>query len=104
HAKLQRALVLGTRVDKTFSPTCRCIHDVAHIAFRLVRPAEVGVRVLNSSGAAVATLRRARPLRGGLLRLVWGGKTGRHVSARDGTYFPEVVFPAMHRVLRLPSP
>jgi biotin carboxylase len=103
-AKLQRALLLGTKVDKTFSPVCRCATDVAHVTFRLVHPERVTVQIVNSVGHPVATFLRNRAVRAGLKHFVWNGFARAGRTLPDGLYLPQVVFPALHRTLRLPSP
>ncbi|HEV2593110.1 MAG TPA: hypothetical protein VGU02_14595, partial [Gaiellaceae bacterium] len=102
-AKLATALVAGTRIDKTFSPTCACSHDVAHVAFRLLRPARIAVSMVDSSTRqAVAIFSSGRAVKG-WLHLRWSGRelSGRHYP--DGTYVPQLSFPGLHRTLRLPS-
>jgi biotin carboxylase len=103
-AKLQHALIEGTRVDKTFSPICRCPTRVAHIAFRLMRRARVSIGLVNRSDVLVATLVHDRVLRAGVLHLTWNGR-GRHDRVLPtASYFPDVSFLALGRTLRLPSP
>jgi biotin carboxylase len=103
-AKLRQALVTATRVSATFSPTCGCRRDVAHVTFRLLRRARTVVDVVNRSGAPVAALSSARTRGPGTLRLAWSGHGTNGRREPDGRYFAEVVFPQLHRSLRLPSP
>lgn len=104
HAKLERALVASTRVDKTFSPVCGCRQRIAHIGFRLLRRTRTIVSVVNAAGRAVTTLVSARQLGPGPVRLVWDGRGNTGANLPDGRYFPDVDFPKLHRDLRLPSP
>jgi biotin carboxylase len=102
-AKLTTALVAGTRIDKTFSPVCDCSHDVAHIAFRLLRPARVIVSMVDASTKqAVAIFHSSRAVKG-WLHLRWTGRGRSERPYADGAYSPQVSFPALHRTLRLPS-
>ena len=103
-AKLQRALLLGTRVDKTFSPVCHCATDVAHVTFRLVHPERLTVQITNAVGHPVATFVRDRAVRAGWEHFVWNGLGRAGRALPDGLYLPQVAFPALHRTLRLPSP
>jgi hypothetical protein len=103
-AKLQRALIEGTRVDKTFSPICRCPQRVAHIAFRLMRSARVTIGLVDTSDALVATLVHDRVLRAGLVQLSWNGRGRHHQLLPTASYFPDVSFLGLGRTLRLPSP
>ena len=103
-AKLQRALLLGTRVDKTFSPVCHCATDVAHVSFRLVHSERLTVQIVNSVGRPVATFLRGRAVRAGWKHFVWNGLARAGGTLPNGLYLPQVEFPALHRTLRLPSP
>ncbi|HEX7626482.1 MAG TPA: hypothetical protein VF379_05445 [Gaiellaceae bacterium] len=103
-AKLQRALLLGTRVDKTFSPICHCSTNVAHVAFRLVQAGRITVQMVNSGGRPVATFLRDHAVRPGWKHFVWSGLTHAGHVLPDGSYVPQVSFPLLHRTLRLPSP
>lgn len=102
-AKLEKALVAGTRVDKTFSPVCGCPQKVAHIAFRLERGARVAVAVVSRSARLVATLIPLRYLSAGRVDATWSGRGRRGRLVLDGVYFPEVRFAAPRRTLVLPS-
>jgi hypothetical protein len=103
-AKLQSTLVAGTRVDKTFSPLCDCRQDVAHVAFRLVRHTTVDVGIVNASGHLVRMLGRLRDPANRLVHVAWNGRESNGDVARSGVFYPEVILPALHRTLRLPSP
>ena len=102
--KIQPAPVDGTRVDEAFSPICRCSTAVAHVTFRLVQAGRVTVQMVNSGGRPVTTFLRDHALRSGWQHFVWNGLTrARHVLP-NGSYFPQVTFPLLHRTLRLPDP
>jgi hypothetical protein len=103
-AKLQRPLVSGTRVDKLFAPVCACRQDVAHLQFRLTQRARVTIGMSTQSGRTVTTFVRDRMLGPGLVRLAWSGRRRGGQPLADGTYFPQVDFVSIHRLLRLPSP
>jgi biotin carboxylase len=103
-AKLQHALIEGTRVDKTFSPICACRTRVAHIAFRLMRRGRVSIGLVTKSNTLVATLVHDRVLRAGLIHLTWNGRGRNDRVLPSAAYFPDVSFVALGRTLRLPSP
>jgi biotin carboxylase len=103
-AKLQHALVAGTRIDKTFSPICRCPQRVAHITFRLVRRARISVALINSAGNVVATLVHAHTFAAGPIHLEWNGRGPNERVVSPSRYIPEVSFLNQRRTLRLPSP
>ena len=100
----QRALLLGTRVDKTFSPVCDCATDVAHLTFRLVSAGRITVQMVNSVGRPVTTFLRDRSVRAGWKHFVWHGLNHAGRVLPNGLYLAEVAFPSLHRTLRLPSP
>ena len=102
-AKLQRALVAGTRITKQFSPTCDCNQHVAHIAFRVLRRARVTVEMVNAAGRPVEALLRDKLLSPGWQHLTWNGRTALGSVVRDGGYRPSLDFVALHRTLDLPS-
>jgi biotin carboxylase len=100
-AKPVRALITGTRVSGRLSPFCNCPHDVARIAFRLVRPGNVTLDVVNSAGRPVATLVDDRLLQGGVQRFAWRGRNAFGEVLPNGDYRPEVIFDALKRRLVL---
>ena len=100
-AKPVRALITGTRVSGRLSPFCNCPHDVARIAFRLVRPGNVTLDVVNSAGRPVARLVDDRLLPGGVQRFAWRGRNAFGEVLPNGDYRPEVIFDALKRRLVL---
>lgn len=104
HAKLQRALVTGTRVSEEFSPVCHCAQDVARISFRLLRQGPLTVRIVNRLGRVVVTLRRDADLHHGRDLIVWRGTNASGRVVANGSYRPELDFLRLHRTLVLPSP
>jgi biotin carboxylase len=102
-AKLQQSLIAGTRVDKQFSPSCRCPQDVARIAFRLLRRRRVTFQIVNAAGRPVTTLVHDRVLSGGVKRFDWRGRNARGRVLPNGDYRPEVIFDQLHRTVVLPQ-
>lgn len=102
-AKLTGALIAGTRVDKTFSPVCRCSRDVAHVTFRLLHSAAIAVSMVDTATHAAFPIFDARR-HTGWLHLVWTGRTAGKQPLPDGVYVPRVSFQTLHRTLLLPSP
>jgi hypothetical protein len=103
-AKLQRALVTGTRITKQFSPTCHCGQDAAHLVFRILRRARVTVEMINATGKPVEALARDKLLAPGWEYFTWNGRTALGTVAGDGRYRPAIDFISLHRTLDLPSP
>ncbi|HST13804.1 MAG TPA: ATP-grasp domain-containing protein [Gaiellaceae bacterium] len=103
-AKLQQALVTGTRIDKTFSPICRCPQRVAHITFRLMHRARVSVGLVDKAGTVIATLVHSRAFAAGPIHLEWNGRGAQGHVVPPSRYVPQVSFLGQRRTLRLPSP
>jgi biotin carboxylase len=101
--KLNRALIASARADAQIWPTCGCPHDLAHIAFRLLRPARITLELVNRAGRPVATVVRDRTLSDGLKRFVWHGRNELGRVLPTGAYRPEVVFDALHRSQLFPT-
>ena len=103
-AKLRQGPIAGARVDKHFSPSCRCPQDVAHIAFRLLRRRRITFQIVDAAGRPVTTFVHDRLLSAGLKRFVWRGRSALGRVLANGVYRPEVIFAALHRTLVLPNP
>ena len=101
HGGTPRPLIQGVAVTRILSPTCGCPSDVAHIAFRLLHPSDVGVAMVSSTGAIVAKLFGPRMTSARVIRVAWNGHDRQGV-APDGRYYPDVSFPLLRRSLRLP--
>src|SRR4029077_1820263 len=59
--KLTPSPILGTRVDKQFSPACECETSAARIAFRLRNRDRITATIVDSGGDVVRTLVTDRP-------------------------------------------
>ncbi len=102
-AKLELAPIYDTSVDKTFSPTCRCGTNVAHIDFRLRKTQRVSIWI-ERSGHRVATLASNKRYRAGRVAVVFRGRSVDGLTLPDGTYQPVVHLGAAHDTIRLPNP
>lgn len=103
HASVHGVLVLGTRMNDTFSPVCRCATDVAHVTFRLVHAERLSVQIVNSVGHPVSTFVRDRTLHAGWKQFVWTGLSRSGHALANGLYATRVSFPALHRTVQLPG-
>jgi len=103
-AKLQRPLLSAARATRQFSPVCGCRQDVAHLTFRLLAGTRVVLQIVNTAGRPVATLLNDRLLRPGMQHFLWNGRTSADRVAPNGTYRPEIQFPALDRTFVLSSP
>jgi hypothetical protein len=102
--KLEKTPIVGTRVDKVFSPVCNCPSRVAHIRFALRKTDHLTVTIVDSGHRTVRTLVTGARYRHGQVRLAWDGRddTGRLVP--DGAYEPSVHLAGDHRTIVLPNP
>lgn len=102
--KLETNPVSGPRVDKQFSPVCRCASDRAHISFRLRRADHVTLSIVDSNGHTVAKLVSGRALRAGRVSFVWNGRDQQGDVVREGSYRPKLELAHHHRTIVLPDP
>jgi biotin carboxylase len=100
---LNTALIANVRFDAQVSPTCRCPHDLAHIAFRLLHRARITLELVNRAGRPVATIVRDRMLSNGSKRFIWRGRGASGRVLPTGAYRPEIVFDALHRSQLFPG-
>jgi hypothetical protein len=102
--KLEKSPITGTKVSKTFSPTCRCPTRAARIAFRLRTANRLTVVMVDSDGNVVRTLVRGRSVPRGLVVLPWNGRDDGGNVLPDGTYKPRVHLSSGRRTILLPNP
>lgn len=101
HLKLEPSPISQTRVDKTFSPVCRCLSKVANITFELRRADHLRIAVRTPSGevtVAEGTFPR------GEVRARWNGRDASGEPVPDGVYFPLVHLQRAARTIDLPNP
>jgi len=102
--KLETNPVSGPRVDKQFSPVCRCASGLAHISFRLRRADHVSLSIVDSHGHAVATVVRNDPLPAGRVSFTWNGRDSRGVVVPEASYRPKLELRRHGRTIILPDP
>ena len=102
--KLETNPVSGPRVDKQFSPVCRCPSDRAHISFRLRRADHLSLSIVDSGGHTVTKLVDDRALRAGRVSFVWNGRDGQGHVVPQGSYRPKLELARHHRTIVLPDP
>ena len=101
--KLEKSPISGTRVDRVFSPICRCPTDVARIRFRLATADRLTLAIIDANDHRVRTLVNNRPTRG-RRHYTWNGRDddGRVVS--EGPYRARVQLDDLGRTIVLPNP
>ncbi len=102
--KLTPSPIIGTRVDKVFSPVCDCDTDTATITFRLRERDVVSVGMIDADGARVRELARAQPVARGPVTLFWDGRDDSGGVVAEGAYLPRVELQRERRTITLPNP
>jgi hypothetical protein len=102
--KLETNPVSGPRVDKDFSPVCRCASGLAHISFRLRRADHVTLSIVDGKGHTVATVVRDDALRAGRVAFTWNGRNENGDVVAQGSYRPKLELKRHGRTIVLPDP
>jgi hypothetical protein len=97
------ALMPGTKVLHTFSPTCGCARSHENIVLVLRRRDTVDVSIVDSHRQEVATLVSGVTLRRGPARIRWDGNTDAGRRAPDGLYQVKAHFATQHQTIVLPT-
>lgn len=100
--KLQPTPILGTRVEKVFSPVCECDDAVAEIAFR-VRKQDTVSTVIVRDGDVVRRLGEIEALAGETVEFVWDGLDDNGGLLPEGDYRPRVHLRRARRTIELPN-
>lgn len=101
--KLTPSPILGTRVDKVFSPVCDCDTDVAEIFFRLRSGDRLSVEIVAARGRVVRELVREEPTPRGPVTVYWNGRDDADEVVPDGGYRPRVHLERQRRTIELPN-
>jgi len=102
--KGQRSPILGTDVDKIFSPICDCESARAIISFRLREADRLDVALIDSDGDIVATPVRSQRFDRGRVVVQWDGLDGNGEPLPEGGYRPRVRLREERRTIVLPNP
>lgn len=102
--KLEKSPITGTRVDKTFSPTCDCPTEAAHVSFELRKADRVTLTIIDSRGRRLRTLVDGRRLAAGRHEFVWDGRDEEGRLVPEGKYRPRVDLGHADRTIVLPNP
>jgi hypothetical protein len=100
--KLTKSAVYGTVVSRGLSPTCGCARGRAKVFFRLRRPDDIAVSVLNARGQEVALL-AAQSYPRGPVTLRWNGRDDGNQRVPDGTYRVQIHLSGQHQTIDLPN-
>jgi len=99
--KLEPSPISQTRIDKVFSPVCRCDSAVANIDFSLRRADRLTIAI--RVGANEVTVARGLFPRGNV-RVRWNGRDANGELVPDGVYLPLVSLERVGRTIDLPNP
>jgi hypothetical protein len=99
--KLEPSPVSQTRIDKVFSPVCRCPSKVANIDFSLRRADRLTVAI--RIGSSEVTVAQGSFPRGGV-HVRWDGRDASGELVKDGVYLPVVRLQRAGRTIDLPNP
>lgn len=102
--KLEPSPILGTDVEKVFSPVCGCPSEQARISFRLREADILDVALIDSGGTVVA-----RPVQGerfdrGRVVIRWDGLDADGKPLPEAEYRPRVHLREERRTIVLPNP
>ena len=102
--KLEPSPILGTDVEKVFSPVCGCPSEQARISFRLREADILDVALIDSGGTVVA-----RPVQGerfdrGRVVIRWDGLDADGEPLPEAEYRPRVHLREERRTIVLPNP
>jgi FlgD Ig-like domain len=100
--KLTKSAVYGTVVSRALSPTCGCARGRAKIFFKLRRPDDITVSILNARDQEVALL-TAQSYPRGPVTLQWNGRDDSNRRAPDGTYRVRLHLSGQHQTITLPN-
>ena len=102
--KLTPSPILGTNVDKVFSPVCNCPTRAAAIRFRLRRADTLDIEIIDGSGNVVRHLVDGERYPRGRVVVRWDGRDDAGNLVREGEYLPRVRLTRGRRTITLPNP
>lgn len=102
--KLTPSPILGTRVDKVFSPVCDCPTATAAIRFRLRQSDTLDIEILDGSRRVVRHLVTSERYPRGRVAVRWDGRSDAGTLVAEGDYLPRVRLTRGRRTITLPNP
>ena len=102
--KLEPSALKRPRVERIFSPVCRCDDKrTAGLAFGLRRPSRVDAQMIDSDARVVRTLLDGATRPAGRVRLAWDGRDDARRLVADGAYRLRLVLDGEREVV-VPRP
>jgi len=102
--KLTPSPIVGTRVDKVFSPVCDCPRSSARISFRLREADALSVEIVDAGGTRIRTLVQELAAARGPVEIFWDGRDENGAVVAEDEYLPLVRLGRQRRTIRLPNP
>ena len=102
--KLEPSPILGTAVDKVFSPVCGCPSEEARISFRLREADILDVALIDSDGTVVARPVQGERFERGRVVIRWDGLDADGTPLPEAEYRPRVHLREERRTIVLPNP
>ena len=102
--KLEPSPILGTAVDKVFSPVCGCPSEEARISFRLREADILDVALIDSDGTVVARPVQGERFERGRVVIRWDGLDADEKPLPEAEYRPRVHLREERRTIVLPNP
>ena len=91
------------KFERHLSPTCGCAHERAELTLTLRSPERLGVSVVDSDGAHVATLATSQDLPAGRASFDWDGRADDGRIVPDGRYRLKVRLENDRRTILIPK-
>ena len=102
--KLEPSPILGTAVDKVFSPVCGCPSEEATISFRLREADVLDVALIDSDGTVVSRPVQGERFERGRVVIRWDGLDADGTPLPEAEYRPRVHLREERRTIVLPNP
>jgi hypothetical protein len=100
--KLEPDPIARPRIDRTFSPVCRCEQQTARIAFRLREEDDLTLTIADENGREIRTLLRDAHFRPGDHQFGWDGRDQQGRPVPEGVYRARVELGRLGRVIEFP--
>jgi hypothetical protein len=101
--KLEPDPIATPKIDRTFSPICRCDQQTARIAFRLKEPDTLTLTIADPAGNDVRTLLRDAKFQPGAHQFGWDGRDDAGKVVPEGRYEARVRLEKLGRVITFPG-
>ncbi len=101
--KLEPDPIAAPRIDRTFSPVCRCDQQTARIAFRLKEPDTLTLTIVDPAGKAIRTLLRDAKFNPGSHQFGWDGRDENGQIVPEGRYQARVRLEKLDREITFPG-